>query len=89
VTELRLELPPELLEAIAQRVAAILDERQGADRGGYLDVEGAAEFLSCPPGRVYDLARVGRLPVHRDGRRLLFDREELRAYVRNGGAKRP
>ena len=49
----------------------------------------AAAFLSCPPSRVYALVSARRLPVHRDGSRLLFDPAELREYVRRGGAKRP
>jgi excisionase family DNA binding protein len=56
---------------------------------GFLDVDGAAAFLSCPKSRVYALVSARRIPHHRDGSRLLFDRDELRAYVRNGGAKRP
>jgi excisionase family DNA binding protein len=78
------------LEAIAQRAAEIVAERfeQNAD-DGFLDVAGAAEFLACGKNRIYALVSAGRLPVHRDGSRLLFDRGELREYVRNGGAKRP
>lgn len=50
---------------------------------------GAAAFLACPVSRVYSLTSAGRLPVHRDGTRLLFTRDELRDYVNAGGAKRP
>jgi excisionase family DNA binding protein len=87
---LTLDLPPELIETIAQRVAEILTEHQnGHEPDAYLDVPGAAEFLACPTSRIYSLVSAKRLPVHRDGSRLLFDRAELRAYVANGGAKRP
>ncbi len=85
-----LELPDHVLDAIADRVLERLaDLDTTADPGGYLDVAAAAEFLSCPTSRIYSLTSAGRLPVHRDGSRLLFDRGELREYVRNGGAKRP
>lgn len=85
---LSLELPSELVEQIAQRAAEILAEQQ-AEPEGYLDVVEAAEFLACAKNRVYALVSANRIPHHRDGSRLLFDRAELREYVRNGGAKRP
>ncbi len=83
------DLPDELLELIAQRAAAIVAAGTTTGDAGYLDVAGAAEFLACPVSRVYALTSAGRLPVHRDGSRLLFDRAELRAYVDAGGARRP
>ena len=87
---LALELPDELVELIAQRAAAILAERQPTDQAdSFMDVAGAADFLACPVSRIYALTSAGRLPCHRDGSRLIFDRAELRAYVNQGGAKRP
>lgn len=89
MSRLGLELPDELVERIAERAAAIVSSREDTADAGYLDVAGAAEFLSCPRSRVYALTSAGRLPVHRDGSRLLFDRTELRRYVDAGGARRP
>lgn len=90
LSELSLALPDELLEELAERVAAILADRENGDSDdGFMDVAGAAEYLACPPSRVYALVSAKRLPHHRDGSRLLFDRAELRAYVAAGGAKRP
>ena len=87
---LTLELPDELLDALAARVADLLADRDApAEAEGFLDAAAAAAFLACKPSRVYALTSAGRLPVHRDGSRLLFDRAELRAYVSAGGAKRP
>jgi excisionase family DNA binding protein len=71
-------LPPDQFEALAQRVAAVLAE--GRD-DGFLDVPGAAEYLSTTPKAIYRLVERRRLPHHRAGGRLLFDRAELRAYV--------
>lgn len=88
--EQTITVPPELLEAIATRAAELVAERLPAEAdSGFLDVAGAAEFLSCPRSRLYSLVSAGRIPHHRDGSRLLFDRAELRAYVEAGGAKRP
>jgi excisionase family DNA binding protein len=55
---------------------------------GFVDVDGAAEFLACSKSRIYALVSARRIPHHRDGSRLLFDRGELREYVRDGGARR-
>jgi excisionase family DNA binding protein len=83
-----LTLDPAALEALARRAAEIV--REGMEgRQGFLDVAGAAEFLACKPDRIYALTSSNRIPHHKDGSRLLFDRDELREYVRNGGAKRP
>jgi excisionase family DNA binding protein len=86
--ELSIELPPELVDAIAERVLELIaDRRQPAD-DGFLDVAGAADFLACPTSRIYALVSARRIPHHRDGSRLLFDKAELRAYVHSGGARR-
>jgi excisionase family DNA binding protein len=85
-----LTLPPELVERIAAHAARLVADRLEQNGGhGFLDVPGAAAFLSCPTSRIYALVSARRIPHYRDGSRLLFDREELRNYVRNGGAKRP
>ncbi len=89
---LTLALPDALVETVAERVVVLLEQRgHAAATGtpGYLDVNGAAEYLSCPTSRIYALTSAGRIPVHRDGTRLLFDPTELRAYVDQGGATRP
>lgn len=84
-----LELNDQAIEAIARRVVELNGAHETATDTGYLDVSGAASFLACQPPRIYALVSAKRLPVHRDGSRLLFDRNELRAYVAAGGAKRP
>jgi excisionase family DNA binding protein len=92
VAAVRVDIGEELIEQIARRAAELLADRAGAaepEEDGYLDVGGAAEFLSCPKSRIYSLASLGRIPHYHDGSRLLFDRGELREYVRKGGARRP
>jgi excisionase family DNA binding protein len=82
------DLPDELVERIAQRAAELV-AAPASEAEGYLDVDGAADFLACPKSRIYALVNAKRLPHYRDGSRLLFDRGELRTYVNEGGAKRP
>jgi excisionase family DNA binding protein len=91
VSTVSLTLHDETLEQIARRVAAILSEQASpaAENDCFLDVAGAAEFLACPTSRIYALVSAKRIPHHRDGSRLLFDRGELREYIQNGGARRP
>jgi excisionase family DNA binding protein len=75
---LTVTLPPEQFEALAARVA----ERLYDDRDdGFLDVPKAAEYLSLTPKAIYALVERQKLPHHRAGGRLLFDRRELRGWV--------
>jgi excisionase family DNA binding protein len=79
-----IELPPGFVETLARRVAAILAEHHEPEPDGFLDVAGAAEFLTCPTSRIYSLVSAKRIPHHKDGSRLLFHRHELRQFVRRG-----
>jgi excisionase family DNA binding protein len=85
--EIRFALPPEMLDQIAQRVADILEERQGSQSEParrWLTVDQAADYLGCKRQRVYDLRSSGRLSRCGDGRRVLVDRRELDALVEGG-----
>jgi excisionase family DNA binding protein len=71
----------ELVDVLADRVAAQLAEVVGSPSSPWLTVEEAADRLRCPPSRIYDLKARGELVSHRDGRRLLFRREDLDAVL--------
>ena len=60
-----LELPEDVLDAIAERVAERLRPR-------FAEIEGAAEYFGVPVRRVRDWRERG-MPAKRIGRRLLFD----------------
>ena len=81
MTELRLEIPDEIVERIAARVAELLEPAPE----GWLDVEAAAEYLTAPKSRIYDLVAQERVECRRDGRRVLFRREWLDAAI--GGSR--
>jgi excisionase family DNA binding protein len=68
----------EQVEALAFEVAKVLDD---ARDDGFLDVAGAAAYLSTTRKGIYHLVERRHLPHHRAGGRLLFDRTELRAWV--------
>jgi excisionase family DNA binding protein len=72
------------LEQIAERAAELVIGRRAASASPWLDAKGASEYLCCPVGRIPDLVQLRKLTPHRDGRRLLFRREELDAYLENG-----
>jgi len=74
-------LSPEQLEALAQHAADLLQE--GRD-DGFTNVDGAAQFLATTPKAIYHLVERQKLPHHRKGGRLPFDRAELRAWVELG-----
>jgi excisionase family DNA binding protein len=82
-----LDVPPELVEAIADEVAMLLASRlEEPDK--WLSATEAAEYLRCGVSRVYALSSARRIPLHRDGSRLLFRRSELDIWVKAGGGKR-
>jgi len=84
VSELALAIPPELVEAIAQRAAEIVLERQGvtaASTSPYLTIPEAAELLRSKRQRVDDLLSSGRLSRFKDGSRTLVSRAELEQHV--------
>jgi excisionase family DNA binding protein len=86
----RLDVPPEILSAVAVLVVPlVLGELQRsairrADELEYLTVAEAAECLRAKPQRVYDLLSAGRIRRYKDGARVLVKRAELEAYLATG-----
>jgi excisionase family DNA binding protein len=70
---------PEARERAANLLAEYLP--QPPSTSPYLGVDEAADYLRCSRQRVYDLVHAGRLVPRRDGRRLLFHRDDLDAYL--------
>jgi excisionase family DNA binding protein len=71
----------DVLEKVAQRAAEIVAERELVEPDRWLDVDQAAGYMACSKQRVYNLVHEGRLTPGRDGRRLLFRRSALDAYL--------
>jgi excisionase family DNA binding protein len=78
---IRLDVPPEIIEAVARRAAEIVAAEQSSAVSPWLSTEQAAEYIAAKPARVHDLVALGKLTPRRDGRRLLFKRSDLDAYV--------
>ena len=68
-----------LAARLAPRLALVLSQDQAASP--WLNAEDAAQYLACSRGRLYDLVQLRKLEPRRDGRRLLFRRSELDAYL--------
>jgi len=88
VTGITLTLPlddPSLADAIKAEVARQLAEH-AAQASPWLRAAEAAEYLRCPLSRIRKLTMTRQLPVHRDGSRVLYRRDELDAFVQAGGA---
>ena len=81
-----------LTDSEFERLADMLAEPVAARIGTgppWLTAREAASYLACPLSRIRKMTMTGELPCHRDGRRVLYRREALDAYIRNGGAVSP
>ena len=86
---MKIELPDSLLERLAELIAARVNVKT-VDRGSpWMTTRQAADYLGCSTSRIRTLTLTGELPHHRDGRRALYHRDELDAFVRAGGASCP
>jgi excisionase family DNA binding protein len=81
VDALLAELDDDALDALAERLAPRLAEHLGAEGSPWLNADEAARYIAGPKGRVYDLVQLGKLTPGRDGRRLVFRRADLDAYL--------
>jgi excisionase family DNA binding protein len=88
MSQIRVSLDEPDIERLADAVARRVEERLG--RGTpWLDADAAAAYLAAPLSRVRKLTMTGDLTAEHDGRRVLYHRDELDAYIRRGGAVSP
>jgi Helix-turn-helix domain len=87
-SELRVAVPDDVIELIAQRVADMLEARNAARAAGpvgrWLTVADAAAYIGARPQRIYDLRSSGRLRRTGDSGRALVDRRELDVLIERG-----
>ncbi len=76
-------LDDEALDQLADQLVPRLAGRLGSSDAGskWLNTKQAAEHLAAPVSRVHDLVALGHLEPRRDGRRLVFSRADLDAYL--------
>jgi excisionase family DNA binding protein len=77
------ELDDDALEVLADRLVPLLAARLNTEgpTNPWLNAEDAARYLACSRDRLYDLVQLRKLEPGRDGRRLLFKRTDLDAYL--------
>ena len=82
---MNIEIPPEVVEAIAQRAAEIVAGNPVAEP--WLTHEQAAAHLGISASQLYSLvSRRNGLPHTKEGSRTYYRASELDAWRRNGGA---
>lgn len=69
----------QLAELLAPRLVDRFVKKSAAPT--WLNARQAAEHMACPVSRIHDLVQLRLLTPRRDGRRLLFKREELDGYL--------
>jgi excisionase family DNA binding protein len=79
-----LDIPPEALRAIEDRVVARIKKAAYSDEA-YVDAKRAAEHLACSTDAIYRGVRAGRIPYRKNGSRYLFRLSELDAGLEVGG----
>ena len=82
-------LPPEVVEAIAQRAAAILEDRVEDRASPWLTLPAAADYLGWPRDAIYKLTSSGAIPHRKVGNRLAFHRGELDEWLDEHRRGRP
>ena len=83
---LMLTLQLEGVEDVVRRaVAEALAEAASHTANGFLDVAAAAEFIASTPAAIRSLVKRSEIPFYKaPNGRLLFDRDELAQWVRDG-----
>ena len=85
VTELRLDLPPDVLDELVERVADFVLRRLDDSQPRWLTLDEAAERYRISPDALRKRAQRGRLPgAVRDGSRWLVDSRALDAALQAG-----
>jgi excisionase family DNA binding protein len=82
-----IEIPAEVIEAIAQRAAELVLEQlatlsQSSGPRWLYGARAAADYLGLPLGKVQKLTAGGAIPHHRpEGQRVMYRTDELDAWL--------
>jgi excisionase family DNA binding protein len=89
-TRLTLDIPDEVIGALAEHVAARVGERlERPERSPWMDLPAAASYLGFSRDRLYKLTAAGAIPCRRQpgGQRLIFHRTELDRWLETTWAR--
>lgn len=82
MNDVTLTMTTELLDAIAERVAQMLQDAPATPAApDFMTADEAAAHLRCDRRRIYDLTGARRLPKFREGGRLLLRRADVYALI--------
>jgi excisionase family DNA binding protein len=73
------------LKKVERMEALLQDLQRQPEEETLLTITEAAEFLKTSPGALYTKVSRGEIPFSKPGRRLYFDKDELRKWVKSGG----
>ncbi len=78
-----------VIHALAVRLSPYLSEIPAPEPAGWLDFDGALEYLGTKKGTLYKLTAAKTVPFHQDGPgcKLWFLRSELDEWRQNSGAR--
>jgi excisionase family DNA binding protein len=76
-----LELPDELVAAIAEAAAALVLERTEQLASPWLSMSEAADYTGIPKQSLYKLTAAKAIPHCKPGSRILFSRANLDAWI--------
>lgn len=79
--QLVIDLPADVVELIAHRAAELVAAQRPAPASAWLSAAQAADYIAAPVSRIHDLVQLRKLEPRRDGRRLVFRRGDLDAYL--------
>ena len=74
------------MRTVAREELSKLEAERECQPERWLTSKHAADYLDMSLGRLHNLTSAGRIPVHREGGRLLFRRSELDEWVSSGRA---
>jgi excisionase family DNA binding protein len=82
-------LHPDDVAAIAEAVVRVIMRATALPTSPWMTASEAAAYLRCPVSRVRKLTMCGDIPHEHDGRRVLYHRDRLDNFIRDGGAVSP
>lgn len=85
MSELRLEVPHEIVEAIARRAAEMMLEQETTNGSPWYSLSGAAAYLHLSERTLEREISRGRLRSSTIGRRRILHREDLDRFARAAG----
>lgn len=74
-----------LLQAIRVEIQRAHDQQAAAVLSPWLTAAEAGVYMRCGTGRIQKMTSARVIPVHREGRRVLYRRDELDAFIVAGG----